>query len=94
MVLTPAAPLDSFDQTSQLAGALERSASPLFHDRPREPSCLGLFAVLAKDSRQILCRVRIDNLAGIDRLASVHSHVERRVRAKAEAPFERIDLMG
>src|SRR5258705_3537822 len=94
MVLAPAAPLDLLDQTNQLAGAFERSDSPLLDDRPREPAGLGLFAVLAKDSRQIIGRVRIDNLARIERLAAVHTHLERRVRAKAEAPFARIDLMG
>src|SRR5258706_8240739 len=80
-------------QIRQLPGALDPAATALALDRRGEAPRARLLAVFPQYSRQLGRRVFIHDRGGVERLAPVHPHVERRVGLKAEAALGRVDVL-
>src|SRR6266508_924157 len=83
--------LNNFDKLfRRLQGALLSLGNDRLRDAPR----LRLFAVIAKDSFQLIHRERIHHLLRVEGLAPIHAHIAPCIGAKAEASFRGINLMG
>src|SRR5262245_2083521 len=85
--------LGSCDDFNQLLCCCNPFVPPFGRDGQRKAPSLWLFAVLAQDSLQLGYREGIDDLGRIQRLMSIHSHIEPRSAAKAEPPLPRFQLV-
>src|SRR5215467_5009966 len=87
MVLA-AAFFDILNQLGKLAGSFKGLYSPRRCDRQRDPAGLELFAEITQNLFQVSNCKRVDNLIRVQRLTTVHAHVESSLPTKAEASLE------
>jgi hypothetical protein len=71
---------------------LPRLRLPPSHDRPGDPGCEPLLAVLAQDPHEVALVVGVEDVGRRDAARLVHPHVQRRVLGVGEAALRLVEL--
>src|SRR5688572_10304513 len=94
MMLAPPAALDILYNRNKFLCRLNRLPLSFVDDRLRDPPRARLFAVIAENSFQLGATEGIHDPLRVERLPPIHAHIETALRAEAEAPCRRVDVMG